>query len=206
MAEMNWGELKVGGNSDSTPYMKLAQGTNTCRIVSMPYETNVHWEETPDGQKKRIICIGTVCPICKAGHQPQKKYQVLVIDRADEKVKILEGGTSIFNQIKKLAIDPEWGNPTKYDVKIMKEGSQRETKYTVMPGRNTQDLTSDEIAMIDEAKPLSEINKAKNIEEIVQMGLTILGGTKAPAAANSWNSGSDSDDSETTDDDWDLIG
>ena len=129
MPEMNWSNIKTGGNGEGTPFLKLKTGENKVRIVDLPFETQIHWEDTIDGAKKKVICPGAGCPICKEGHIPQKRFQVLVLDREDNKIKILEGGVSIFKQIKELAMDTDYGDPTLYDIKIKKEGQGRETKY-----------------------------------------------------------------------------
>ena len=100
MAEMSWSNLKTEGNGELTQTLKLQQGQNQMRLVSLPYECHVHWEDTVEGAHKRVVCSGTGCPICNAGHTPQKRFQVLVIDRVDGKVKVLEDGNAIFNQIK----------------------------------------------------------------------------------------------------------
>ena len=89
MAEMAWGDMKTTGSGEGTPYIKLQPGENRMRIVGLPYETEIHWEESIDGSKKRIVCLGVGCPICKAGHVPQKKYQVLVIKLTDTYEKLI---------------------------------------------------------------------------------------------------------------------
>ena len=66
MAELSWEKLNVGGSSD-IEYLKLESGVNTMRLVSLPYTVNIHWEETLDGGKKRIVCSEVNCPICAAG-------------------------------------------------------------------------------------------------------------------------------------------
>ena len=203
MAEMNWDEVKTGGSGEGTPFIKLQSGPNQMRIVGLPYETEIHWEEAVDDSKKRIVCSGAGCPICKEGHLPQKKFQVLVIDRADKKLKILEGGTSIFKQIKDLAMDPDYGNPKNYDIKIKKEGQGRETKYSVLASPNKSSLTQEEEALLAEAKTLEDINKPKTLDEIIQMNLKLFdnnsvngdwGVNENAAEINNSNSGSFADD------------
>lgn len=205
MAEMAWGEMKTTGSGEGTPYIKLQPGENRMRIVGLPYETEIHWEETEDGSKKRIVCLGVGCPICKAGHVPQKKYQVLVIDRTDNKLKILEGGNSIFKQIKDYAMDPDYGDPSKYDIKIKKEGSGRETRYTVVAAPKKSDLTSEENQLLSNAKSLSEINKPKTLEELAQMNLKVL--NSSSDYGDDWGDENSAsiDSSNVSDDDWNLL-
>lgn len=205
MAEMAWGEMKTAGSGEGTSYIKLQPGENRMRIVGLPYETEIHWEETMDGSKKRIVCLGVGCPICKAGHVPQKKYQVLTIDRSDSKLKILEGGSSIFKQIKDYAMDPDYGDPSKYDIKIKKEGSGRETRYTVVAAPKKSELTPEENDLLSNAKSLSEINKPKTLEELAQMNLRVL--DSATDSDDDWGSenGTSIGGASISGDDWDNL-
>ena len=206
MAELTWEKLNVGGNSD-IEYFKLEAGVNVMRLVSLPYAVNIHWEETLDGSKKRIVCSETNCPICAAGHAPQKKIQILAIDRKDGKVKILEQGNSVFKQIKGYAMDEEYGPVDKYDIKIRKEGSGKETRYTVLASPKKTPLTQEEQALVDDFKPLSEINKPKTLEELKEMGLACLGSSSP--ADDGWGdddfstNSSDTKSNDTSNDDWD---
>lgn len=203
MAEMAWGQIKSAGTGEGTPYVKLQPGVNVMRIVGLPYEVEVHWEESLDGSKKRIVCLGVGCPICKAGHVPQKKFQVLVIDRTDGKLKILEGGNSIFRQIKDYAMDADYGDPSKYDIKIKKEGSGRETKYTIVASPKKSELTPEEQALLDGARTLSEINKPKTVEELMQMNLQVLAGDST-GFEDDWGDGENTS-TISSDDDWDNL-
>lgn len=207
MAELDWGNVKTGGSGEGTPFIKLQPGLNQVRVVGKPYQVDIHWEKGLDGSNKKVICPGTGCPVCKAGHVPMARYQIMVIDRTDNKVKILEGGPRIFSAIKDYAMDPDYGDPTKYDLKIKKEGSGRETKYTVLASPNKSDLTPAEKDAVDNSKTLTDINKPKSIDEILQMGLEILAGSVADLGDDdAWGSTGGGDDKkgdlEISDDDW----
>lgn len=209
MAEMNWNEIKSGGSGEGTPFMKLQPGMNQVRIVGLPFEVDIHWEKGTDGSNKRVVCLGVGCPVCKAGHTPTKRFQVLVIDRADGKIKILEAGTSIFRQIKDYALDAEYGNPTMYDMRIKKEGSGRETKYSVVASPNKGQITDEEKKLVDDATSLTDINKPKTVEEIMQMGLEVLDSNNNWAVWNDESqgsgSGSGSGNSSGDSDDWNSL-
>jgi len=207
--EMDWGNIKEVGGGEKVDFMKLVNGQNQLRIVGKPSLIEIHWEKSIDGQQKKVICPGAGCPICKAGHSPMVRYQVQVIDKTnpDGKVKVLEGGPTIFNAIKQFAMDPDYGDPTQYDLKIKKEGTGRETKYTVIAAPKKNPLTEQEKEAAANAKPLSEVNKTKTIDEIMQMGLEILTGSIADLgnddfAALAGNSGVNA---PTSDDDWDAL-
>ncbi len=172
--DMEWGSIKEPGTGSAIDFLKLKDGLNQIRIVGKPSLINIHWEKGIDGQNKKVICPGAGCPICKAGKAPQTRYQIQVIDRADGKIKVLEQGPTVFNQIKSYAMYPDYGDPTKYDIKIKKEGSGRDTKYSLLPSPNKNDITADEQKLIAECKSLEEINKIKTIEEINAIGLEVL--------------------------------
>lgn len=201
--DMDWGTIKEAGTGGNVDFMKLQSGANQLRIASRPSLIEIHWEKTVDGSQKKVICLGAGCPVCKAGKVPMSRYQVKVIDRADGKVKVLEGGPTIFNSIKNYAVDPDYGDPTKYDMKIRKDGAGRETKYTVVAAPKQTPLTDAEIKAIDESKSIEEINKAKNLDEIMQLGLECLTGSvgdldaSAPAGVPATG--------EVSDDDWNNL-
>jgi len=214
--DLSWGEVKGGDNQEPTPFLKLQNGENRVRVVGNPSLIDVHWEKGLDGQQKKVICPGRGCPVCKVGHAPQARYQVQVIDRTDGKVKILEGGVTIFTQIKECAQDEDFGDPTQYDFKIKKEGTGRETKYSLRPNPKKIPLTSEELELVANSKKLSDINKTKTIEEILQMGLEILSDSladldsfdeepvkvKAPGVPTATVSLTDDSDDDS---DWDSI-
>ena len=219
MAEMTWGNLQTGGNGELTKTLKLKAGQNQVRLVSNPYECQVHWEDTVDGTHKRIVCNGPGCLICNAGHTPQKRFQVLVIDRNDGEVKILEGGNAIFNQIKTYAMDTDYGDPRNYDIKITKNGSGRDTRYTVVPSPKQFPLSDAEQKKVSETKTLAELNKPKSNEDLLSMNLEILQSLSNNTANDGWgeddgwgsesnenlNDSNNVDDNFDSDDDWDNM-
>lgn len=196
--DMDWGQIKEVGTGGNVDFLKLQPGENRMRIVGKPSLIEIHWEKGLDGQTKKVICVGSGCPICKAGHAPQRRYQIKVIDRTDAVVKILEGGATVFNAIRAYAMDPDYGDPTRYDIKIKKEGSGRETKYTVVASPKQSDLTDEEARKVDESKSLAEINKPKSIEEIMQMGLEVL-------SDSLMDLGAEDDMGDFGDDDWEGL-
>ncbi|MNC12199.1 hypothetical protein D3C81_742260 [compost metagenome] len=209
--EMDWGSVRSGGSGEGTPFLKLEPGSNQIRIVGKPYQVDIHWEKGLDGSNKKVVCPGAGCPVCKAGHVPMARFQVLAINRKTNKVEILEGGPKIFGEFKQYAMDPDYGDPSKYDFKIKKEGSGRETKYTVMGAPKKSDLTAEELDMVNNSKSLTDINKPKTIEEIMTMGLEILAGSVADLddwgsdAKSESSSSEDGKDLGITDDDWDTL-
>jgi hypothetical protein len=197
--DMSWGDVTSNNNGGPTAsYLRLQTGENKMRVVSAPSKIELHWEEAIDGSKKRIVCIGAKCPICKKGKTPQIRFQVKVLDRADGEVKILECGKQIISAIKNYAVDPEYGDPTKYDIKIKKEGSGRDTKYSILPSPNKGDLTEEELTKVEESPTIAEINKFKSVDDIQAMQLKCLADSIADLADDDFMTNS-------ADPDWDEI-
>ena len=167
--DMTWDSIK-DNSSSNVAYMKLETGSkgNRVRIVSNPSEIDVHWEKDVNGGNHRIVCAGSKCLFCERGEKPQTRYQMLVLDKNSwnpekgygsdgAQVKVLEVGRSVITAIKQFALDPDYGNPTTYDLKIKKEGSGRDTRYSVSPSPKKSELTDEEKA--DLLKKNEEIRK-----------------------------------------------
>lgn len=194
--EMSWEaaakDSSAGTSGASADFMKLENGDNRIRIVSNPARINAHWEKTIDGKNKKVICSGHDCPLCEKGERATARYQLLVIDRAEaDKIKVLDCGKQVMNAISTYSADPDYGDPTKYDIKIKKEGSGRDTHYTAVAVPHKTPLTENEQKMVSEAKSLKELNKIPTRDEVLDMGLEILAGDGLGSASDSGVSNDD---------------
>ena len=183
--EMKWADL---GSTSNIKFLKLEGGKmgNRVRVVSNPAKIDVHWESS-NGSRKKVNCLGATCPICQHGGHVQTKYQVLVLDKTEfgtdsgygpegPQVKVLETGVSVMRAIQELVMSADYGDTTKYDIIIKKEGTGKDTRYTVLPSPKRSDLTAEEISVIKAAPAFSEINRVPTIQEVMDMDLDILGG------------------------------
>ncbi|QHB48431.1 phosphoesterase [Geobacillus phage GBK1] len=82
----------------------------------------------------------------------KQKYVIHVLDRATGEVKLLEKGNGLFKELKKYAVNPEYGDLRQYDVTITRKGSGLNTEYTVTPARQNTPLTDEEIRLYEESK------------------------------------------------------
>lgn len=116
------------------PYWRLAQmkeGDNKLRIVSKPIAGWIDWQDNkplrfrPENKPK-----SSVDPL-----KPFKPFWACYVwDYARESLFILEitqGG--VLKALSAFGSDSDWGDFTKYDIKIKKEGTGKETKYHVTP-------------------------------------------------------------------------
>ena len=182
--DMSWDDI----NSDTTAvgFIKLETGKagNRVRVVSKPSKIDVHWEMTPEG-KKKANCSGAKCELCNHGAKAQPRYQLLVLDKTHwdskngygsegPKVKVLETGISVMKAIREFALNEEYGDPTKYDINIRKEGSGKETRYSAVPSPKKSELTEEEKEAIAAAPSLKDLNKIPTTEELIAMRFEIL--------------------------------
>lgn len=87
------------------------------------------------------------------------RYAWVVYNHEEGKAQILKQSGTFFSSLAALAKDADYGDPTEYDVKITRAGTGTETKYTIVPTKNTVELTPDmqgEVAALDITKDSNE--------------------------------------------------
>lgn len=112
-------------------YLKLQDGENRFRILSSAIVGWIDWKD-----KKPMRFTMNAKPEKPVDSQKPVKHfwAFVVLDYADMKIKIMEitqGG--IQTAITALSKSADWGNPTRYDIKITKTGKSLETEYQVIP-------------------------------------------------------------------------
>lgn len=92
------------------------------------------------------------------------KWLCYVVDRRDNKVKPLFMPHTVYKQIAALQISDDYffsDVPMPYDVTVHADGAgTKEVKYSVMPAKRETPLTTAELAELDKAKPLADLQKA----------------------------------------------
>lgn len=109
--------------------------------------------------------------------QTKKKSIIHVLDRATGEVKLLDKGPAIFGAIKKLALNPEYGDPRQYDITISMSGDPSDfqsIEYAVTPARNNTELTEAEKALYEEKK--IDLKKMKTPNYTPEQALMIANG------------------------------
>lgn len=118
-------------SSGSASYMKLEKGDNKFRVISKPI---AGWLEWIDKKPIRTPLDDGEPEASDEDNKPRKFIALVVIDRKDGNVKILEiTQQSIIKSIRALSNNPDWGKPFSYDINVKKEGEDLKTKYTVTP-------------------------------------------------------------------------
>lgn len=165
-----WENVDAG---KGTNFLKLDTEETIIRVGSGPSEVEVHFEDSHAGVRKRAICPGAGCPLCRNGSVPYKRVTMKVINRKDGQAYLFECGPMIVKDIKKYALNPKHGDPTKYDINIQKIGEGKQTKYKLYASPNKSDITDSEAALLSELDLVAAI-KPSSLEEIKAMGFKMV--------------------------------
>jgi len=121
------------------------------RIASEPVYINKHWMIGADGKNTAVNCTGEACVYCGKDTPPADKikksplFAWVVLDRNDNaKPKIFKGPLQIAKSLKDLSTDPEWGDPTGYDVSITRTEEPGSGYYKVVPTKNSTPINDEE--------------------------------------------------------------
>lgn len=131
-------------------YMKLETGDNKFRILASPIMGYIDWISSKPVRYK----MGTQPEQSFDPSKPLKYFWGLsVYNYAKKTVNVLEitqGG--IIKKITELSKNPDWGNPTEFDININKSGADLLTKYSVTP--SPPKPLADDIKAIIATKPV----------------------------------------------------
>lgn len=159
VGEIGWDDLDVkqsSGEQRESVFLNMSkQGDYEMRIVSKPHQYYCHWVETKSGKRRKVnATMDGSDPICiEQNKHPQLKWLVKVLYRDPEgngepKVRVLDAGSQIMGQIKRLHEDKKrFGNVSKYDIVINRGPKDARPLYTVQAlGKesNPEPLTPEE--------------------------------------------------------------
>jgi hypothetical protein len=109
--------------SSSSVYLRLkAKGDKArIRIASRPFKFTEQYEATPDRPTREAVAHAWVVI-----------HKELVDGKPVATVKAYKAGAMIYGLIYDLVKNPDWGNPTQYDIEITRT-EQEGRYYTVQP-------------------------------------------------------------------------
>jgi len=192
-----------GGGGMSDKFLKLSQGEYQVRPVGKPYQFYAYYVADPKNPKKfyRAVTADPLNCVIRTNHnlEPKTRYAVNVIDRADGKLKIMEGPVSVFDKIKEWARvskqDPGKNGGADFSIKVVvpANGDRKRTEYNTTPIVQTP-FTAEEQEMLKkeglhkleeiyQSTPQNEI-EAKLFPEMAQASAPAQQSTgSAPASA-----------------------
>lgn len=154
----SWGSTKGSTSSDKLDYLKFPVGKTQFRIVSDVLPRYVYWITNNDGKPAAFDCLrfnrqserflsGAKDPVHDLGYKekeenpktkkidplkPKKNYVCWVIDRSDNKLKIMEVKATILKGIQSTMSQLDLNSPMDIDFTIEKTGKGFDTEYKVL--------------------------------------------------------------------------
>lgn len=118
-------------------FMSFVEGENKIRIVSTGVIGFQHVMKTAN----RFINLGLcsedeTCENCRKGYEPKRVWKWIVLDYSDMKIKILDAGPMLGNQICEMASIS--GDPQEYDILVKRVGQKLKTEYTALKGESKE--------------------------------------------------------------------
>ncbi len=155
----------------SFAYLKLKDGESAIIRIAVSADDIISVREHVlqiGGQWHTLTCLGKKdCPICATGDRPNFAAYLPIIHRNDEdKLKIFKAGKRAAGPLVEIA--EEYGEFTKRDFKVTRQGTKGNTQYIYFP-RDPSEFNFSEVTMPDiEAlvQPLSKevlINLLNNV-------------------------------------------
>ena len=134
--EVDWNSGDTG-KEKRNDWMRLSEGENVVRVMGNPIQFYVHWVQTPDGGRRKVVspvdCPSLVTRLEDSGYRRQAKWIIKVLDRSDDTFKVLEVGSQIYNGIRGLYNNPRWGKVTGYDLSVNRGPKGSQPLYSVTP-------------------------------------------------------------------------
>jgi hypothetical protein len=136
--------LPEGYELPKGPYFKPEVGENRIRIIGRPVIGWLDWDRDKKPHRFRM----DKKPSAPMGKDPIRHFwAILVWDNKGQCLQVWElTQKGIMAAIKALVADPDWGNPSDYDIKITKSGSGKDTEYEIRPAPKSP--MSDEVKTI----------------------------------------------------------
>ena len=94
------------------------------------------------------------------------KYAWVVYNIEKEVAQVFQQSATFFKNLANYAKDPEYGDPTKYDIKVTREGTGTDTVYHITPGRNSYDLSADQVEEVKKIDLVDAINKGQGVTNV----------------------------------------
>lgn len=89
-----------------------------------------------DGENVKLRLVSEPYIFQEEFQQTEKfstKYAWVVYNYDDKKGQIFKQGVKVYKAIAALAVDEDWGDPTNYDIRVSREGSDKQTAYHITP-------------------------------------------------------------------------
>jgi len=171
---MGWNDVtrEKSEDKDKLQYTKFEQGNTLIRILDdEPFSFWQHWLTK---QNTSVSCMGKDCPICgviaqqkAANETPQynstQRHAIRIWNYTTQRMEILIQGRSFFTNL--LELHKEVGELKTYDIKVIRKGQGKDTKYVLLPAAPAEFQYADQCEEVD----MKEQFKAPTKEEMLML-------------------------------------
>jgi hypothetical protein len=205
--EVSWGEdqPKTRSSNNKDVFLRLDDGSNKIRIITKPfvYESHKYKKAGEKGFGQKVGCSKTEttdCVLCGIigedgkPSRPQRRWFIGVIERKTGTAKVLDISYAVKQQIDALSKDPEFGDPSGFDMDLKVNRNGGASGYYMIVPRSPSPLSGADQVLRDNfdvedlrrrCQPLTPDQVAKRIERIdsgLAWGEKPAAGTQASAA------------------------
>lgn len=144
--QAGWGavaaQTKSKSDSDYPVDFKFSEQAQLVRFLEdEPFAVyKQHWIDRSKGRRS-FVCTGAECALCNtAGDTPRSRaaFNVLVASDEEPTVQILTAAVTLAKQLQSAHEDPRRGPLSKYYWAISRQGTGRETQYSIDRVRGTE--------------------------------------------------------------------
>jgi|TARA_R100001530_G_scaffold20174_1_gene16882 hypothetical protein len=116
--------------SEPPKYLRWGQGDNVFRVMTRPIVGYEWWEDKTPNRVK--VKADVPKEVWNNGQAPKHFWAMVVYNPADDCFQVCEiTQKTIQEAVKSLASDPDWGDPTGYDIVVTRKGEDLNTEYTI---------------------------------------------------------------------------
>jgi hypothetical protein len=164
---------------DKDEFKQLEEGDNLVRLIGHYIFKNVHYSK--EWGRSYVVCGGDGCPACSSGNLPKIHYYINILDRKDDKMKILKFGITLKRKFQNIV--QKYGDITTYDIIITRKGLNLDTKYEVLPMKESKPITDNlKKYMIDNFVDLETKFETPTSAKILEMMSSDSNGQSRPQA------------------------
>lgn len=93
----------------------------------------------------------------------------VVWNHDEQKAQIWATNGATYNSVKDLVMDEEYGDVTKYDIKITRTGTVQQTRYSVRPGVKKYPLLGAQIDACNAIDPIEVISRSETAQHVMYL-------------------------------------
>lgn len=94
------------------------------------------------------------------------RYAWVVYNLNNKSAQIFAQSATFFRQLAAYAKDEDYGDPKNYNIKVTREGSGTETKYTIVPSPKKYALDADQLADVEQVDIIKAISAGTGVSNV----------------------------------------